>query len=484
MIDNHFEKQENKITNNKSYSLNSMESAIRKSLRTIGVKIPKVMLPNKQVDLKKWAVVACDQYTSQRDYWHSVEEYVSESPSTLHMIFPEVYLEDGDSEKRIANISNVMNKYMKEDTLIQLPPSFVYVERTLQTGIRRGLMIALDLEQYDYREGSETLIRATEGTVLDRLPPRIEIRKDAVLEVPHIMVLIDDPEKTVIEPISNNVSEADQLYDFELMMDGGRITGYQVANQAAINRISDALTQLADLETFQKKYDVGEDKGVMLFAMGDGNHSFATAKACWDSLKAGLSEEEKQNHPARFAMVELVNVHDESLVFEPIHRVLFQADPLHVLKAMKEYYAASGQGFDYESFSSEKLMKERYQALVKSNNEGSSQIIHLIPYMFSGEWGILKITNPKNNLEAGTLQAFLDDYLDNNKEVSIDYIHGEDVTAELGIKEGNMGFLLPIMNKNDLFKTVILDGVLPRKTFSMGEAHEKRFYLECRKIVK
>jgi hypothetical protein len=486
MTDNNTTMNHDRSANIIPCSSNSMEAdSIRKSLRTIGVEIPEIMLPDKQVDLKKWAVVACDQYTSQRNYWHTVEEYVSESPSTLHLIFPEVYLEDGDKNQRIAAISNAMNTYMDEEVLNQLPPSFVYVERTLQTGIRRGLMVALDLEQYDYHEGSQTLIRATEGTVLDRLPPRIEIRKNAVLEVPHIMVLIDDPEKTVIEPISEEISGADQLYDFELMMDGGRIAGYQAGNQTIINNITDALTRLADPEVFQKKYDVGDDKEVLLFAMGDGNHSFATAKACWDQLKENLNEKERETHPARFALVELVNVHDDSLVFEPIHRVLFQIDPKQVFKAMREYYASTGQGFDYESFSSERQMKERYLALVQFKKEGACPIrTHFIPYMFPGEWGVLKIINPKGSLEAGTLQAFLDDYLAGNKDVSIDYIHGEDVASNLGLKEGNMGFLLPIMSKNDLFKTVIVDGVLPRKTFSMGEAHEKRFYLECRKIVK
>jgi hypothetical protein len=479
------ENDNNSNTKKRPYTANSQEAySLRKSLRTIGVEIPEILLPNRQVDLHKWAVVACDQYTSQPSYWHSVEEYVSESPSTLHMIFPEVYLEDDDRQQRITNISNAMRRYMDEDVLVQLPPSLVYVERTLRTGKRRGLMVALDLEQYDYHEGSQTLIRATEGTVLNRLPPRIAIRQDAMLEVPHIMVLIDDPGKTVIEPISEEISEAEKLYDFELMMKGGRIRGYQVSKPAAIKKVLHALAQLADPETFQKKYDVGKDKGVLLFAMGDGNHSFATAKACWDNLKTGLSEEKKQDHPARFAMVELINVHDDSLVFEPIHRVLFQADPVQVLTAMKKYYAAAGQGFDYESFSSGKEMKEKYKALLSGKANNDDIPIHFIPYMCSGEWGILKISRPKRNLEVGTLQEFLDDYLNRNKDVSIDYIHGEDVTAELGSRGGNMGFLLPIMNKNNLFKTVIVDGVLPRKTFSMGEAHEKRFYLECRRIIR
>ncbi|MDD4679952.1 MAG: DUF1015 domain-containing protein [Clostridia bacterium] len=456
--------------------------AIKESLRLLGVEIPQIMLPNQSIDLRKWAVVACDQYTSQRSYWKSVEDEVADSPSTLHMIFPEVYLEDSDKEQRILSISNSMKKYLEEDLFEILLPSFVYVERTLGTGVRKGLVIALDLEQYDYKEGSQSLIRATEGTVLDRLPPRIAIRKDAVLETPHIMVLIDDPEKTVIEPIAGNISEADKLYDFDLMMDGGHITGYRAERLETIEKIADALTGLADPQRFQKKYDVGEDKAVLLFAMGDGNHSFATAKAYWDNLKDSLSEEERQNHPARFTMVELVNVHDESMVFEPIHRVLFQVNPKHVLQSMEEYYIDTEQHFEYVSFDSKEEMIGCYEEYLQ--NYSDTHNIHLIPYNFLGEWGILKISQAKSNIEAGTLQGFIDGYLLNNPEVTVDYIHGEEITAELGSQEGNMGFLLPNMNKNYLFKTVIVDGVLPRKTFSMGEAHEKRFYLECRKIVK
>lgn len=456
--------------------------ALKESLRALGVEIPQIMLPNHSIDLKKWAVVACDQYTSQRSYWKSVEDEIGDSPSTLHMVYPEVYLEDTDKEQRILNITNAMNEYMEKNLLETLLPSFVYVERTLDTGTRKGLMIALDLDQYDYKEGSQSLIRSTEGTVLDRLPPRIAIRKDAVLETPHIMVLIDDPEKTVIEPIANKISESDKLYDFDLMMDGGHISGYRIERLEAIEEIANSLTKLADPNLFRQKYDVDEDKGVLLFAMGDGNHSFATAKACWDNIKEDLSEEEKQNHPARFALVELVNVHDEAMVFEPIHRVLFKVDPKHVLQSMQAYYDETEQAFKYESFDSKENMMRQYQEYLQEYSKTSDA--HLIPYSFLGEWGILKIAQAKSNIEAGTLQSFIDDYLLNNPEVTVDYIHGEEVTEELGSQEGNMGFLLPNMNKNDLFKTVIIDDVLPRKTFSMGEAHEKRFYLECRKIVK
>lgn len=296
------------------------------------------------------------------------------------------------------------------------------------------------------------------------------------------MVLIDDPGKTVIEPIVEKISESDKLYDFDLMMNGGHIAGYRVERLEAIEGIANGLSKLADPQLFRQKYDVSEDIDVLLFAMGDGNHSFATAKACWDNIKDGLSEEEKQNHPARFALVELVNVHDEAMLFEPIHRVLFEVDPKHVLQSMQAYYNETEQLFEYESFASKEKMLKRYEEYLQIYSV--THAAHLIPYNFFGEWGILKISHAKSNIEAGTLQAFIDDYLSNNPEVTVDYIHGDEVTEELGSQEGNMGFLLPNMNKNDLFKTVIMDGALPRKTFSMGEAHEKRYYLECRKIIK
>ena len=451
---------------------------------SIGVKVPEILLPNRRVDYSKWAVIACDQYTSQRSYWSDVKEQVGDAPSTLHITFPEVFLEDPDRDRRIADIARTMENYLEEGVLETLPPSFLYVERHLHSGIRRGLVVALDLEQYDYHTGSQTLIRATEGTVLDRLPPRVRIRRDAALELPHIMVLIDAPQKTVIEPLSKDLSRAEKLYDFDLMQNGGPITGYRIGDPASVRRILRALTQLANPAAFRGKYGVGEEKGVLLYAMGDGNHSLAAAKACWEEKKKMLSAEEAENHPARFALVELVNVHEEALVFEPIHRVLFHIDPEKVIGDMKEFYESSHQDPEYEWFDSEQAMAERcrqhHHALCDDN--GTKGRVHLIPCVFRDRWGLLRICRPQCNLEAGSLQAFLDDYREKNPGATVDYIHGRAATAELGSQAGNIGFFLPVMDKADLFKTVILDGALPRKTFSMGEAHEKRFYLESRKI--
>lgn len=440
-----------------------------------GVHVPTLLMPRKDVNLAKWSVVACDQYTSQLDYWKNVEAYVDDSPSTLHMIFPEVYLEKNDDDARIEKIGRVMKEYMNKNILVEHMSCFILVDRkTSRSPSRKGLVLAVDLEQYDYNKGSQTLIRATEGTVIERLPPRIKIRQNAPIELPHIMLLIDDPEKTVIEPIFENIHRYEKLYDFDLMMDGGHITGYKIEDEKTIGNILASLEKLADENVFRLKYGVDSDKGVLLFAVGDGNHSLATAKACWDKLKENLSEEEKENHPSRFALVEVVNVHDEGLAFEPIHRVVFNVDSDDMLNKMVQYFGG-GSKAKYVFYDSKENMLKETEKLKKESR-------HVFPFIAGSRWGVATVENPASNLEVGTLQTFLDEYVMTRKEVKIDYIHGENIVDQLGSIEGNIGFYLPAMNKSDLFKTVIVDGVLPRKTFSMGEAEEKRFYLECRKI--
>lgn len=429
----------------------------KKILSELGLIIPKIMLPDSKCQLEKWAVVACDQYTSQRGYWQNVSDITKGNPSTYNIIFPEVYLEDGDSTTRINTINNNMDNYIQSGTLKELEDCFILVDRkTTHAPSRKGLMVALDLECYNYTKGSCTFIRATEGTVIDRLPPRIKIRQNAPIELPHIMVLIDDPDRKVIEPLAQKADKLEKLYDFELMMDGGHIKGYRVSDEEDISSVAEALSQLADLGNFRKKYDLSNQKDVLLFAVGDGNHSLASAKGHWENVKAGLSCEEQQNHPARYALVELVNVHDEGLVFEPIHRVLFNVDSKNLLDEFSAYY--------------------------KNSSDSRDSKPHGFKYITSEGSGEILIDNPVSNLEVGTLQTFLDYYMKEHPQVKIDYIHGEDVVTKLGSQPGNMGIYLPSMNKTDLFKTVILDGALPRKTFSMGEAEEKRFYLECRKI--
>ncbi|TYQ15998.1 UNVERIFIED_CONTAM: uncharacterized protein (DUF1015 family) [Acetivibrio alkalicellulosi] len=441
-----------------------------------GVFISSIMLPKEDVDMKCWSVVACDQYTSEPEYWTEVENKTNGKPSTFHLTFPEVYLEDNDSEERIKKINNTMRQYIEKNILTSQNPCMVLVDRkTSHASSRKGLILAVDLEKYDYNKGSQTLIRATEGTVIERLPPRIKIRKNASLEIPHVMILIDDPEKTVIEPLYQLVDKLEKVYDFELMMSGGHIKGYKIEDETILSQVIKALEQLADPSLFKSKYGVQDDKGVLLFAVGDGNHSLASAKGHWEIIKQNLSEDEISNHPARYALVELSNVHDEGITFEPIHRVVFNIDQNDILDSMRVFFKNSD--ISIVKLDSLKNVNEK-------TKESSSNNYQAFGFINSDGYGVIQVKNPSHNIETGTLQHFLDEYLKQNTQAKIDYIHGEDVVTKLGSKKGNIGFYLPTMNKHDLFKTVIIDGVLPRKTFSMGEAEEKRFYLECRKIVK
>lgn len=417
---------------------------------SIPLKKANILLP-KNADMEKWAVIACDQYTSEPEYWKKVEEIVGDAPSTLKITLPEIYLEGKDVEQRIANINTEMDKLKQEGFFKVLENSLIYMERTQSNGkVRKGLIGMVDLEDYSYEKGSQTLIRATEGTVLERIPPRVKVRENATLELPHIMLLIDDEKKEIIEGLTSKVTESDAVYDFDLMQNGGHIKGYKVPD-SLVNKIFEGLENLAKKEVFEEKYQV-KDKGVLLFSVGDGNHSLATAKACYENLKKVLPKEEYENHPARYALVEIVNLHSEALEFEPIHRVVFGVNPKHMIEELGKYYEIS------------------------ENSEGQK-----IEYVYNGVNKEIYIKNPKSNLAVGSLQMFIDDYIKENGG-KVDYIHGDDVTKELGSKEGNIGFLLPNMKKTDLFKTVILDGALPRKTFSMGHSYDKRYYLEAREI--
>ena len=436
-----------------------------KIVSDVGIQIPQVYLPKPGTDLKKWAVIACDQFTSQPEYWHDVEKIVGDAPSTLNLTFPEVHLEKPGGAERIQSIQAAMRKYMDEG-ILQPHEGFVYVERSVAGKTRKGIILCLDLECYDYTKSSTSLIRATEGTIVDRLPPRMKIREGATMELPHILVLIDDPKRTVIEPLMAAKSKLEKLYEFDLMLDSGHLAGYAVSGNYE-NQVVEALRGLAKPETFAAKYGIGSDKPVLLFAMGDGNHSLATAKAIWEKIKSQAG----MDHPARYALVEIENVHDEGLEFEPIHRVLFG------LK--KDIYAALettfGANYSYTPVASAEAM---VKAVDNPNSE--KQAVGLVGG--GKQFGVVEIAHPSSNLPVGTIQAFLDPFVKDGGAEKIDYVHGEDVTIRLGGQPGNAGIYLPGMSKSDLFKTVILDGALPRKTFSMGEAREKRFYMEARKI--
>lgn len=438
----------------------------------IGLQVPNILLPKKRVDMQRWAVIACDQYTSDRDYWRHLDEQVGLAPSTLRLTLPEVYLEDADVEERILSINRTMEAYLAQGVLEEQPPGLILVDRrTSAVPSRKGLMVALDLERYDYRPGSQSLIRATEGTIIERLPPRIRVRQNAAIELPHIMVLIDDPQCSVIEPLFEEKLE--KVYDVELLCQGGHLKGYRVDQPELLEQVARALEKLADPQSYRNRYNVEGD--VMLYAMGDGNHSFATAKAMWEKFKEEAGDSQQvMDHPARFALVELVNVHDPGLEFEAIHRVLFDVDGEALKQQMDTFFAQRGTPMTMTPCTDLKGAKTCL---------GEIQGEHTFVMVVGGNYFACDIADPEFTLEVASLQAFLDDFLSRNAEVRIDYIHGEDEVTSLGSKEHNAGFYLPAISKHDLFRTIVLDGALPRKTFSMGEADEKRFYLESRRIT-
>ena len=416
----------------------------------IPFKRANILLP-KNIDMTKWSVVACDQYTSEMDYWNEVEKIVGSSPSTLRITLPEIFLEDSDVNERINKINDTMKEYLDEDLFYELKDSMIYLERTQADGrVREGLMGMVDLEDYSYEKGSQTLIRATEKTVIERIPPRLKVRENALLELPHIMILIDDEKKKIIEDLKNEVTDSDVVYDFDLMENGGHIKGYKLNNDS-MTKVEEGLEALCDKEYFEKKYNV-KDKGILLFAMGDGNHSLATAKANYENLKKTMTPDEYLNHPSRYALVELVNLHSEALEFEPIHRVIFDTDVNKLIEELNKYYDI--------------------------NEEGNGQYFELVTKDIDKK---LYISNPKSNIAVGSIQMFLDEYLKDNKG-KLDYIHGDETTKNMGMEENNVAILFEAMPKEELFRTVILDGALPRKTFSMGHSYDKRYYLEARKI--
>ena len=413
-----------------------------------------ILLPKKDLDHTKWSVVACDQYTSEPAYWKEVAEIVGDAPSTYNMILPEVYLNEPDVEKRLSGIGDKMKEYLASDIFDEYRNAMIYVERTDSSGkIRAGIVGAIDLEQYDYRKGSTSLVRATEATVIERIPPRIKVRKNAEVELPHIMILIDDPGKTVIEPLFEK--EMPVLYDFDMMQGGGHLKGSLIDSET-MESVTEALKKLGNPDQFNRAYGL-QDTPVLLFAMGDGNHSLATAKEFYEQLKAENPGVDMSAHPARYALVEIVNLHSDALEFEAIHRIVQNINRKDMLQAL-------------------------YRDLDLTEAEGRDAAgMQTLEIVMDGERRSCIIGQPSSKLTVGSLQNFLDQYLAENGG-TIDYIHGEDVVLNLSKQENAIGFILPDMGKEELFPTVIADGALPRKTFSMGHAQDKRFYMECRKI--
>lgn len=413
-----------------------------------------ILIPH-NCDMSKWAVVACDQFTSQPEYWADADRIAADSPSALRLILPEAYLESPDADKMINGIREKMNEYIEKGIFKEYKNSLIYLERTDSTGkVRCGLVGAIDLEEYDFRKGSSSPVRATEATVAERIPPRLKVRNGAPLELPHIMILIDDPEKTVIEAIGENKDSLEKLYDFTLMKNGGSIKGYLV-NDELVKSADKALADLGTKETFEQRYGI-KNVPVLLYAMGDGNHSLATAKEYYEQLKRENPDKDMSNHPARYALAEIVNLHSEALEFEAIHRIIEDIDTDKLLSEMTAELSLTDKG----------------------NDEMQS-----FEWVCGGEVKRYYIGNPTSNLTVGSVQTFLDSYLSANSG-KIDYIHGADVVKRLAEKENSVGILLPDMGKDELFPTVIKDGALPRKTFSMGHAEDKRYYIEARKITE
>lgn len=410
-----------------------------------------ILLPQ-NCDLSLWAVVACDQYTSQPDYWQRVAERVGSAPSALRLILPESNLDGPQVETDIMDINNTMTHWLREGQFALLPHAMVYVERTLDNGtVRQGLLGMADLSQYDYDTSAHSQIRATEGTVLSRIPPRVAVRKNAPMELPHTMLLCDDPGQTVIQPLAAAKAHMKPLYDVELMEGGGRVAGW-LLGQTELDQVAAALTALADPDAFHARYATQGE--VMLFAVGDGNHSLATARECYERQKKLTTPDRWDSLPARYALCELVNLHDPSLEFAPIHRVVFQTNPRHLLDSLLARWPGAHLG------------------------AGAG---HTLDFLSESETGKLTIPYSAAALPVGALQEFLDEYLATHPG-RVDYIHGEQVARDFAAQPGNIAFLLPPMPKSTLFPAVLRDGVLPRKTFSMGEAQHKRFYLEGRKI--
>ena len=402
-----------------------------------------ILLP-KNVDMSKWSVIACDQYTSQPEYWDKLESWVGSAPSTLRLILPEAYLDKPDSKDRAKRIPGCMHDYLNSGLFEVVKDSYIYVERTLRDGrVRRGIVGALDLEVYDFSSASQTLCRATEATVVERLPARVEIRKDAPLELPHIMMLIDDHKNLVFEPFLGHEG-LKKLYDFELYPQSGRICGFRIdgSKKEAVNN------------GLFKLYNNSNTKNPLLYAIGDGNHSLAAAKLYYEQLKKELGDSAK-THPARFALLELVNLRDNALDFEPIHRVVFEVEPQHFISEFKKFYPDMQKG------------------------KIGVQNVTIITDGVQNQYGF---TAPKHKLCVGTVQCFLDWYIQKFGG-KIDYIHGTGAVQKLAIGKDRVGLLLDNVDKSAFFESIINDGALPRKTFSMGHAWDKRFYIECRKIT-
>ncbi len=427
--------------------------------KQLGFIVPEVLLPAEDVNLKKWACVACDQFTSQPEYWAEVEKQVGTAASTLHIMLPEIYLEREDRDDNIAHMKQVMADYLADGVLELLPRGIVLTERHIGGKLRKGILLAMDLEQYSYEAGEKPMIRATEQTVLSRIPPRVKIRRGALVEMPHIMLLIDDEADEVIGGLHMQRGSLKKLYDFELMMDGGRIEGFLADEPKQIQSVVEAIARLPKRDN-------------MLYCVGDGNHSLATAKTIWDEAKKNLSPEQCENHPLRYALCEIINLRDRAVEFMPIHRMLFGVNPSACAQFVVERLKERGRDA--------KLVFGRWNPATKTDDGN-----FIIPFIYHDGAGKIIIENPAHPLAVGEVQDILEEYIAQVKNSSIDYIHGDETLIEMGrAKYDAVGFFFDALDKSKFFDLLVQCGVLPKKTFSLGEAEEKRYYMECRMLTE
>ena len=417
-----------------------------------------ILLPSEQIPVGQWGCVACDQFTSDRSYWEKAAQAAAGGPSTLDLILPEVYLEEDDVDARISAIHAAMDDYTR-NVLTRAVDGFIYVERTEQSGrVRQGLVGRIDLEAYSYAEGAVPAIRPSEHTVESRIPPRMAVRRGARLETPHIMMLADDPGCTLIEPIGEKKEQLRKVYEGDLMLNGGHIAGWAVEDPALLAQIDSALNALGSQEAFDARYPQAKGGAPLTLAVGDGNHSLASAKACWEELKKTLTPEQQLTHPARWCLAEVCNVHSPAIEIEPIHRVLFNVDCGAVLLALIAWSDANMAGICFGD--------SKQQAFTLAGPHVSN---------------VLSFEDPVAPLTVGTVDEFIEYFMARHSEARVDYVHDEPAVRAL-TKQGGVAFLLPPFEKSDLFKGIVMGGVLPRKTFSMGHAEEKRYYIECRRI--
>ncbi len=408
------------------------------------VRPAEILLPAENIDIKKWAVVACDQFITKPEYWQEAEKIAADSPSALNLILPEIYL--SEAEMRIRKTNENMNAYMKKGYLREMPTGIILTERKLGKLTRHGLIVAVDLEAYEFDAAKKPMIRATEKTILERIPPRVRIRENAPIELPHILMLMDDKGNDIVSTIIGKKAELEKVYDSELMLGGGAIEGYFIPEGELLSSTMEKLNNLPLQDGMQ-------------FCVGDGNHSLATAKTIWNSLKDGLSEEEKEDHPARFALVELINIYDEGLLFEPIHRVLFGVSPEAFLEKLLHELKESG-------------------AVLTDKDSKENGVICI----FGKEEKKLVFKNPTHPLVVSMLDPAIEKL--KREFEAIEYIHGTEELKKLSAKENTLGFFMPKLDKDSFFGLICECGVMPKKTFSLGEAEEKRYYLEGRRITK